>query len=107
MIKKFAIIITLLFILSSCSSMDPVKVEEKQPNEPPKVASEEYEKINAENPLPEEFPVIEDAVLVEYFDFYGMYQYTYASLKDEQEIIDKLITDLEEIGIMATCHNTS
>lgn len=107
MIKKLIITITLLFILSSCSNMEPVTVEETQPDQSPTIASEEYEQINAENPLPGEFPIVEDAVLVEYFDFYGMYQYTYASHKDEQEIIDKLITGLEEIGIMATCHSTS
>ncbi|MFW6030343.1 MAG: hypothetical protein ACOCRO_08830 [Halanaerobiales bacterium] len=105
MTKKLIIIFALLIILSSCSNME--NVEDANPNQPPPEDSNEFEKIKAETPLPEKFPIVEGAVLVDYFDFYGMYQYTYATDKDGQDLVDILLISLKDIGIMATCHSSS
>jgi hypothetical protein len=104
-IKKLFLILVLILILPACSNDVANESDHNQPGVDS--VGSKIEEIVPETPLIKDFPVVEGAKLVEYFDYYGMYQYTFYTENDEETIRETLIDGLEDIGIIASGYNTS
>jgi len=104
-IKKIFLVLLIVLIISGCANTSGESEQNQQAQD--RSNDTQYEEVAPKKPLIEDFPVVEEAKLVEYFDFYGTYQYTFYTEKEEKEIRDYLIAGLKEIGIVATGYNTS
>lgn len=105
--KKWIVVFILISILTSCSNTNVVENGQSSNSVEDKLDPIELEKIEAETPLPEGFPVVRGATLVEYFEYYGIYRYRYASDKRSKEIGEELIKELKDIGILASMNSKS
>ncbi len=98
--KLFAILIILTLVLfAACGGDDTSAIPESDPDP---IEDTETIEVEADVELPENFPVLPDAVLARYFDIAGMYQYTFHYEGSASDMREYLIPNLYEVGILAS-----
>jgi hypothetical protein len=100
--NKLAILLIVLFIIVGCSS----EVADQPDDTVPQV-DDSLDEVEATIELPDNFPVVSGAKLSSYFEFFGMYQYTYEYSGSMDQMRDELIGGLFDIGIVASGYSFS